>query len=371
MRAIGDLAPGASAQVTGSYTVTEGDVAGIVNTATAASDQTEPVSDTWTVEVITGPALAIAKVGSATVAKPGDVVDYVLTVTNIGDVTLTNVTVVDAKLGIDEAIGDLAPGASAQVTGSYRVTAADLGALVNTATAASDQTEPVSDTWTVEVAMQPGLVIVKTVNTASAAVGDLITFTLKVTNSGDVPLTDVTISDPRRRHRSSGDLAVGESATMEVPYTVTEADLEDPQRGHRHRHDPPARPSAMRMTPPWWSAATSSPPPPCPASAPTWRWWSLAAGTDIPVKAWVGGTEQETLHTVARLRPAAGPVDLLPAGEHLLERHRAAPDPRKGPGALAVPAGAHRVASQDGEQQSQQPERLDPALQPAMRSTSN
>jgi len=111
--AIGDLAPGASAQVTGSYTVTEADVAGIVNTATAASDQTEPVSDTWTVEVITGPALAIAKVGSATVAKPGDVVDYVLTVTNIGDVTLTNVTVVDAKLGIDTNVGSLAPGASA------------------------------------------------------------------------------------------------------------------------------------------------------------------------------------------------------------------------------------------------------------------
>jgi len=208
--------------------------------------------------------------------------------------------VTDAKLGIDEAIGDLAPGASAQVSGSYTVTEADVAGIVNTATAASDQTEPVSDTWTVEVAMQPGLVIVKTVNTASAAVGDLITFTLKVTNSGDVPLTDVTIRDPLLGIvHLLGDLAVGESATMEVPHTVTEADLEGIHNVATVTGTDPAgetlsdEDDAIVVV----ERRYEQPPTPVPCIRSDVAVVVFGGWDDIPVKAWVGGTEQETLHT--------------------------------------------------------------------------
>ena len=297
---IASLAPGASAQVTGSYLVTEADLDGVVNTAVADSDQTDKVEDTWTVRVVGGPALSIEKVGSVETAHIGDTVNYVITVSNLGDVTLTNVSVVDAKLGINQTIVSLAPGASQQVTGSYLVTEADLGGVVNTAVADSDQTDKVEDTWTVDVASQPGLVIVKTVNTATAEVGDLISYTLTVTNTGDVPLTDVTISDPMLGIvHNIGGLAVGESARMEAPYTVTEDDLEgiynvatvtgqDPE-GRTLTDDDEATVVVERQ---YEQPAT---PVPCIRSdvaVVVFGGWN-----DIPVKAWVGGTEQETLYT--------------------------------------------------------------------------
>ena len=154
--AIGNLAAGASGSVTYQATLKDEDAftvnvpTPVDNVAVIDSDQTGPAEDTATVTVTRllqpVPGLTIDKVGSVTTAHIGDTVAYTITVQNTGNITLTNVTVVDAKLGIDKNLGDLAPGASAQVTGSYEVTEADLGGIVNTAVADSDQTEPVDDT---------------------------------------------------------------------------------------------------------------------------------------------------------------------------------------------------------------------------------
>ena len=75
----------------------------------------------------------------------GDTVNYNIRVTNTGDVTLHNVTVVDAKLGIDQNVGTLAPGAFVDVAGSYGpVTESDLpGPIENTASADSGETDPI------------------------------------------------------------------------------------------------------------------------------------------------------------------------------------------------------------------------------------
>ena len=78
----------------------------------------------------------------------GDEVDYTLTATNAGNVTLTGVTIVDPKLGTlvctPPQPATLAPGAQLVCTGSYTLTQADLNAghVDNTATADSDQTPP-------------------------------------------------------------------------------------------------------------------------------------------------------------------------------------------------------------------------------------
>ena len=69
-------------------------------------------------------------------AVAGDAINYTIAVTNNGNVTLDDINVVDAKLGINENVGSLSPGASRSLTGNYTVAEVDLpGPLVNTATA--------------------------------------------------------------------------------------------------------------------------------------------------------------------------------------------------------------------------------------------
>ena len=63
-------------------------------------------------------------------ADVGDKVDYTLTAANVGNVTLTGVSIVDPKLGALACTpaqpATLAPGAELVCTGSYTLTQADL-----------------------------------------------------------------------------------------------------------------------------------------------------------------------------------------------------------------------------------------------------
>ncbi len=167
---IGSLAAGASQVVTGTHVVGEADIPAdfgpgdtsfiIPNTATATSDQVGPVSDSWSVTVnyefyIPRVGLSIDKMGPTT-ANVGDTIVYTIVVRNTGEADLTNVSVVDAKLGMNEVIPLLAAGASQTFTRSYGpVTEGDLpGPVHNTATASSAQTGSVEDSWDVPVSQQ-------------------------------------------------------------------------------------------------------------------------------------------------------------------------------------------------------------------------
>ena len=87
-------------------------------------------------------------------ARVADVIDYTLVATNDGNVTLTNVTIVDPKLGTLTCTppqpATLAPGATLSCTGSHTITQADLDAGVVTNVATATGTPPsgpnVSDT---------------------------------------------------------------------------------------------------------------------------------------------------------------------------------------------------------------------------------
>jgi len=166
-RNIGSLAPGESKVVTGTHVVGEADIPAdfaaddtsfiIPNTATATSDQVGPVSDSWQVTVnytfyIPRVGLSIEKTGPAS-AKVGDTIVYTIVVRNTGEADLANVSVVDAKLGLNEVIPLLAVGATQTFTRSYGpLTDADLpGPVINTAIATSEQTGPVEDTWIVPI----------------------------------------------------------------------------------------------------------------------------------------------------------------------------------------------------------------------------
>ncbi|WP_425636428.1 DUF7507 domain-containing protein [Algoriphagus yeomjeoni] len=237
---IATLAPGASAVVTASYTVTQSDLdaGSFTNTATAAATFGETElsdSDDATVDAIQTSSIQIVKTDNgAEVDAAGDVITYTLTVTNTGNVTLTNVMVTDPLTGLDQNVGTLAPGASSAVNTDYVVTQGDVdaGSILNTALTTGDAPgdEDPSDEDQVEtpVTQIPAIQIVKTADqTEVKEIGQVITYTLTITNTGNVTLTDVTITDPMTGFdKNIGTLLPGEGVEEQTTYTVTDADLQ-------------------------------------------------------------------------------------------------------------------------------------------------
>src|SRR5262249_5499851 len=151
--------------------------------------------------------------GDALADAVGDKLNYTVTVTNTGNVTLTGVTVVDPLTGQNISGVTLAPGASQTYNTSYTLTQADLdGAgnagsdhdIDNPATADSDETNSVSDSETVPPVYAPAIPYTTLFRSVSGgdgdaladAVGDKLNYTVTVTNTGNVTLTGVTVVDP-------------------------------------------------------------------------------------------------------------------------------------------------------------------------------
>ncbi|XWN29119.1 MAG: hypothetical protein ROR55_16560 [Devosia sp.] len=258
---IPSLAPNASTTVQATYTVTQADIddngggdGDIDNTATADSDETGPVSDDEEVEIARDPAMIITKdADKTTVSAAGETVNYTFTVKNAGNVTLTNVTLSDDNFTPGDTGDDFAPtlvsgddngndnldvGETWTYTASATITQGQIDAgenLVNTATADSDETDPVDDDETVTINAAPGLAIEKVVTGVDTAgngtldeAGDVIDYTITVTNTGAQTLTGVTVEDPLTNlSETIASLAPGESASFDVSYAITQADLDD------------------------------------------------------------------------------------------------------------------------------------------------
>ncbi|HLS89065.1 MAG TPA: DUF11 domain-containing protein, partial [Sphingobacteriaceae bacterium] len=213
---IAELAPGAETQLHGSYTVQEQDVAKgyLINIASAkAKYGKKNISDTGfaKVKLYAKRGIELVKeaelVGGLEAGTVGDIVKYTLTVTNTGNVALSNVTVTDDMLGIDENIGTLAAGASHEIVRYYTITVDDVlnarlwdgdGYLHNTATAEGwngNKKVTDSDAAAVPVDLITGIDITKTAEGSNFQVNQEVTFTVTVTNTGNVPLGWVDLSD--------------------------------------------------------------------------------------------------------------------------------------------------------------------------------
>ncbi len=237
-----DLVPGASITCSATYTVTAADVdAGSVpNAACAVSDQTDEVCDEVDVPLAELEIVKEADVSSFSAA--GDLITYTITATNTGEADLTGVDISDELIDglgswtCDPALpADLVPGASITCSATYTVTAADVdaGSVPNAACAVSDQTDEVCDDVDVPLAE---LEIVKEADVSSfSAAGDLITYTITATNTGEIALANVDITDSLIAGLESwvcdpalpvSELAVGASITCSATYTVTAADVE-------------------------------------------------------------------------------------------------------------------------------------------------
>ena len=186
-------------------------------------------------------------------AEYGDVITYTVTITNTGNVALEDVTLQDSLVSeipnYPEAGIDLAEGKTASYTYTYTVTAGDVanGSIENTATAtataADDPNTQVTDFDTVTVntdAYNPALTVKKTATSEQPeggyTVGNTITYTVKVTNAGNVPLANITVTDERANAQFAtsrtnvatiASLEPGASAERTVSYVLTEADIAD------------------------------------------------------------------------------------------------------------------------------------------------
>jgi uncharacterized repeat protein (TIGR01451 family) len=247
----GTLAPGVSETCTATYSTTQAnvDAGSVTNTATAQGTppgSTTPLSsDPSSVTIKAPPGQGISLVKSAspsTFSKVGQTITYSFLVTNTANVTLSGVRVNDTDLPGLSAItcpsATLAPAAHETCTATYSVTRADVGrgSISNTATA--EGTPPGSTT---PFDSNPSTATVRAVPVSSISVvksaspllfsyaGQTISYRFLVTNTGDVALSKVGITDGRPGLSAiscpQSSLAPGAGETCTASYVITNADV--------------------------------------------------------------------------------------------------------------------------------------------------
>ncbi|MBA0884997.1 DUF7507 domain-containing protein, partial [Flavobacterium undicola] len=209
--------------------------------------------------------ITVGENGCATI-KVGDKVNYTFTVTNTGNVSLHNVAVSDPHAGLSAIAlqsGDTNTNSILDVTetwvykADYTVNQADIdaGNITNQASVsgfAPNETKVIdlsggssttNEPNVIPICTNPGIAIVKTNDItvgengcASIKVGDKVNYTFIVTNTGNVSLHNVAVSDPHAGLSAialqSGDtntnsiLDVTETWIYKANYTVTQADID-------------------------------------------------------------------------------------------------------------------------------------------------
>ena len=255
-----------STVMTTNYVVTEADILNksVKNVATATSDE-KPSVTPGEKDVPTEqqkPSLFIEKVADkVSNIQAGDVITYTITVTNNGNVTINDIEVKDNLTGdtfnknVFNLIGSisLAPKEHREFTVRYTATQNDIvnGSILNVATVTGTDPDgnPVNDetekTVTTERA-NADYTVTKTVDNPQAEykVGDVINYTIRITNTGNLTLNNLTVTD--QMQGASGNavianragvtvngntatiatLAVGASIELKASYTVVRADAD-------------------------------------------------------------------------------------------------------------------------------------------------
>ncbi|MBO2446020.1 DUF11 domain-containing protein [Actinomadura barringtoniae] len=206
----------------------------------------------------------ISKKADKTEAGPGDKVTYTVTVANTGTVAVTGRTFTDDLTKVlDDAVydrdarvtkgavrfaspkliwtGDLAAGATATITYSVKLKNPVAGdrSLVNVLTPANPgDCEPGACTSTVTIPPDPSIKLTKSVSPTNPVlkVGLVLTYSFAVTNTGNVALTDVTVTEtafsgsgtpPKPTcPAKAAKLLPGATVTCSGTYTVTQADVD-------------------------------------------------------------------------------------------------------------------------------------------------
>ena len=231
------LVPGAQATGTVTYPTTQGDYdhGSVNNTATVYNGST-PLNQTNATITATGQnkALTITKKPNTPTYTEGQSVTYTYTVTNSGNVTLSNINVVDSVFGTITNLSPttLVPGAQATGTVTYPTTQGDYdhGSVNNTATVYNGSTPLNQTNATITATGQnKALTITKKPNTPTYTEGQSVTYTYTVTNSGNVTLSNINVVDSvfgTITNLSPTTLVPGAQATGTVTYPTTQGDYD-------------------------------------------------------------------------------------------------------------------------------------------------
>ena len=204
--------------------------------------------DSETVDANQSPAIEVLKFGTFMdengdgYADVGETIAYTFTVKNTGNVTLYNIVVTDPLVTVSGGpLASLAPGEedTTTFTAIYMLTQDDIdaGFVENTATACGydAQDDEACDTGTNDepTPQNPMISLEKSGTFGAGAdgyanVGELISYTFEVTNTGNVTLTGITVTDPKVSNITcpAASIPVGQSIICTGTYAVTQADID-------------------------------------------------------------------------------------------------------------------------------------------------
>lgn len=222
---VSDLVNGSGANLTIAMFTPTDLVAGssFSNTATVAGSDADPDStndaSTDSVGITREADLSVNKTAPGTAPVPGSTTAWDVEVTNLGPSDATTVTVTDTlapnvdfdAAGSDSSCSEVTPGvvscsiaaipagATGTVTISALIPANQTGNLSNDAQANASESDPNaannSDTVTSPLAPQADLETVKTLLTSPVVAGDLVTWSIAVTNAGPSDAAEVIVTD--------------------------------------------------------------------------------------------------------------------------------------------------------------------------------
>ncbi|WP_439022816.1 DUF7507 domain-containing protein [Bacillus thuringiensis] len=219
---LGTLSTGSAISILIRGTVNSTAVDSITNTATVESSTPDPDpsnnSSTTTTPVITSADVAIIKTASPSPVTSGDLLTYTLTISNFGPSVAENVTLTDLipsevanpEFSTDGGVtfnpwpgihplGTLPIGSTITILIRGTVSSAAIDSIKNTAIVESSTPDPDpsnnTSTVTTPVINSADIAIVKTASPSPVNGGDLLTYTLTVTNFGPTDAVNVTLTD--------------------------------------------------------------------------------------------------------------------------------------------------------------------------------
>lgn len=251
------LTPGESATCTGTYTLTteDYDLGLVLNIAeakakTPAGDEVVSWIDSALVELKQEPSMSMKKTAGTIEHQPGsdklqagDTIKYTFVVKNTGNTTLFLVGVRDSLVGTVKCpVATLAPDASTTCEATYSITQADIdrGTLVNTANGVAvppfgDEITSPDGTATVITKGESGLSLTKQAtapkdsnNNGKIDAGDSVDYTFTLTNTGQVTLKDLSVTDNKVSAVTcpTGTLAPGAAVVCTATRVLSQADVD-------------------------------------------------------------------------------------------------------------------------------------------------
>jgi uncharacterized repeat protein (TIGR01451 family) len=239
--------PYGSTLVEAVHTVTQADLdAGVITNTTSISGQYPngtPLNNSAnpiTVYAISEPKLftTIYPVENS-FRMPGDLINYTIEVTNTGNLTISNITLASiGELTISGTPADgLKPGEKAKWLGAYEVKTTDMdaGKVARTVEVAGIDPQnqavgAISNQTIVNGIQSPELSVTSTAaQTAFTEVGETISYSIVVKNSGNVSIISTAVTDPNAvivSVRPNVILMPGESFKAAATHVVTQDDMD-------------------------------------------------------------------------------------------------------------------------------------------------